>query len=357
MGWTSPSAGIVGQDVVELAVAPDNASVAYAAVTTGGGKVLKTTNGESSWSSSGLPTANVHALAFGPSDASTIYVGTDLGLYKTTNAGNSFALTALADLYPNASVQGVVVDPANYSNVYATVPCGGVYLSTDAGSSWTQFNAGLSDQCVYDLAIDPQQPARLYATGSGQVLKVTDCGDNLLDPVEGCDDGNTADGDGCDSNCSPTASGNGIRTAGEVCDGSDVGDISCRSLGFLGYGQPSCTTECAFDTSNCGPTKAEANCRKEIRKQFADYFKAKLRALQTCIDGVNRGTVTGPCPDAKATTKITKAASKISKKITTKCGGDLILSLTLPCPDVISPTDVSACIVDKAGGAVDAALA
>ena len=30
------------------------------------------------------------------------------------------------------------------------------------------------------------------------------------------DDGNTADGDGCDSNCKPTACGNGVRAGGEL---------------------------------------------------------------------------------------------------------------------------------------------
>jgi len=40
------------------------------------------------------------------------------------------------------------------------------------------------------------------------------CGDGVLDPGEQCDDGNAVDGDGCDSNCTPTGCGNGIRTAG-----------------------------------------------------------------------------------------------------------------------------------------------
>jgi cysteine-rich repeat protein len=45
------------------------------------------------------------------------------------------------------------------------------------------------------------------------------CGDGHLHTgVEECDDGNLTDGDGCDSNCTATGCGNGIATAGEECD-------------------------------------------------------------------------------------------------------------------------------------------
>src|SRR5712692_6129494 len=55
----------------------------------------------------------------------------------------------------------------------------------------------------------------------------------MLDPLEACDDANLIDGDGCDSNCTPTGCGNGIVTAGEECDdgnGSDGDgcDPTCR---------------------------------------------------------------------------------------------------------------------------------
>jgi len=56
------------------------------------------------------------------------------------------------------------------------------------------------------------------------------CGDGML-RGEACDDGNRLDGDGCDANCTPTACGNGIRTAGEDCDDGNLteGD-GCSAL-------------------------------------------------------------------------------------------------------------------------------
>jgi hypothetical protein len=44
--------------------------------------------------------------------------------------------------------------------------------------------------------------------------------------------------------------GNGVRDAGEDCDGSDRDGASCHSLGFMG-GPLRCDARCNFDTSSC----------------------------------------------------------------------------------------------------------
>ena len=44
------------------------------------------------------------------------------------------------------------------------------------------------------------------------------CGDGVVAGDEECDDGNTVDGDGCDSNCTKTRCGNGVKTGNEACD-------------------------------------------------------------------------------------------------------------------------------------------
>jgi cysteine-rich repeat protein len=58
---------------------------------------------------------------------------------------------------------------------------------------------------------------------SGCVSEI--CGDGVVNnSVEGCDDGNLTDGDGCDSNCTLTACGNGRVTSGEACDDGNLTD-------------------------------------------------------------------------------------------------------------------------------------
>ena len=60
-----------------------------------------------------------------------------------------------------------------------------------------------------------------------QVVAV--CGNGAVEVPELCDDANLVDGDGCDSNCTPTMCGNGVVTAGEECDDGNLVDGDCCS--------------------------------------------------------------------------------------------------------------------------------
>jgi cysteine-rich repeat protein len=57
------------------------------------------------------------------------------------------------------------------------------------------------------------------------------CGDGeRVEGCEECDDGNLIDGDGCDSNCTLTACGNGVLTVGEECeDGNSNEHDECKN--------------------------------------------------------------------------------------------------------------------------------
>lgn len=80
------------------------------------------------------------------------------------------------------------------------------------------------------------------------------CGNNVVDPGEQCDDGNRSIGDGCDEECQlePDQSNcsNNIIEADEQCDGTDLGGISCNSLGFLS-GAIYCRSNCTIDAASC----------------------------------------------------------------------------------------------------------
>src|SRR5262249_47526236 len=64
------------------------------------------------------------------------------------------------------------------------------------------------------------------------------CGDGVVDPGETCDDGNAVDGDGCESNCTPTATRPGSESACTDCrddDGNglvDLADPACAASGL-----------------------------------------------------------------------------------------------------------------------------
>lgn len=92
------------------------------------------------------------------------------------------------------------------------------------------------------LAVGTPSPRPYLIQNRIQVFAdLADCGNATVDAGEACDDGNTTDGDGCDSNCQPTGCGNGVRTDGEECDDGNVADgdwcsATCTVIGVCGDG-------------------------------------------------------------------------------------------------------------------------
>lgn len=69
----------------------------------------------------------------------------------------------------------VLSDPTEPKRVYA-LGDSGLYRSDDAGESWKPASQGLPEAGVVALALDPQQPARLYAATSAGAIYLTDDG-------------------------------------------------------------------------------------------------------------------------------------------------------------------------------------
>jgi cysteine-rich repeat protein len=68
------------------------------------------------------------------------------------------------------------------------------------------------------------------------------CGDGVKEGDEECDDGNTADGDGCSAECTiepPPCCGDGVREGDEECDDGNTAD---------GDG---CSAQCTIEPSGC----------------------------------------------------------------------------------------------------------
>ena len=64
----------------------------------------------------------------------------------------------------------IVIDPTNSNTIYAGTYGGGVFKSTNAGASWSQFNTGLSSSLelgVTGLAIDNTGKRLYVGTAAG----------------------------------------------------------------------------------------------------------------------------------------------------------------------------------------------
>ena len=70
------------------------------------------------------------------------------------------------------------VIPQNNNTLYAASSFSGVFKSTNGGTSWTQLHLDLVQGYVSALAVDSQQPARLYAATSLGIFKSSDGGES-----------------------------------------------------------------------------------------------------------------------------------------------------------------------------------
>ena len=95
------------------------------------------------WTSHGPEGGYVEALAIDPSTPARLYAGTwGGGVFKSTDSGSSWS-PANGDL-TSPFIQGLAIDPSTPTTVYAGTRTGGVvFKSTDGGSSWSPANSGL----------------------------------------------------------------------------------------------------------------------------------------------------------------------------------------------------------------------
>ncbi len=98
--WTLRSNGLPAEAgfISWIAVDPTDAQTAYATSTTFGiDHIYKTTDGGVSWTSidgigaAGVPDIPVHSIVVRPTDPDTLYAGTELGVFVTTDGGTSWA--------------------------------------------------------------------------------------------------------------------------------------------------------------------------------------------------------------------------------------------------------------------------
>lgn len=128
----------------------------------GGRGVLKSSDGGAKWQSSGLAHSTVYALELDPETSTTLYAGTDTGLFNSTDAGASWQ--PLQGPLDGIRVEAVALDPRHTKTLYAGTDRG-VFKSTDGGRSWRGFDH-LPLRSFDALAVD-SSAGLLYAGAYG----------------------------------------------------------------------------------------------------------------------------------------------------------------------------------------------
>lgn len=136
--------------------------------------------GINEWTTNGPYGGYIRVLAIDPTYTSTVYAGTNQGVYKSTNGGNSWSAMNTGIPSGKGYIYAFAIDPSKPSTIYAGINYpygagGGVYKSIDGGGSWTAMNAGFpaDKPNVYLLAIDPITGSTLYAGTTQGVFEYT----------------------------------------------------------------------------------------------------------------------------------------------------------------------------------------
>ena len=146
-----------------------------------GGGVWKTINGGTSFKPVfDKYTQSIGAIAIDQAHPDTVWVGTGepwtrnsvsvgTGLYKTTDAGDSWKRVGLEK---SERIGRIIIDPKNSDTVYVAATGHlwdaneerGVFKTTDGGATWAKVLFVDKDTGCSDIAIDPQEPAIVYAS-------------------------------------------------------------------------------------------------------------------------------------------------------------------------------------------------
>ena len=177
-----------------IAVAPSDPNVIYVGSGEGlqrpdlaiGNGMYKSTDAGKTWSHLGLDdTQQIARVEVDPKDPNRLFVAAlghpygpneQRGIFRSTDGGASFQKVLYRD--PDTGGKDVDIDPSDPSIVYAVMfegrqgpwengawgGAGGIFKSTDGGSTWKPLTNGLPARIGNaELAIAPSNPKRIYA--------------------------------------------------------------------------------------------------------------------------------------------------------------------------------------------------
>jgi photosystem II stability/assembly factor-like uncharacterized protein len=140
------------------------------------GRIMVSQNGGQTWTdiSSGMPNRFIEHITVDPANAAVAYLtygGFGTGhVFRTTNFGASWTdiggIPGQANAIPNVPVSTFLIDPVTPTTLYAGTDIG-VFRSTDNGATWATFNSGMLPAVVTGFATSANGTIQLSTYGRG----------------------------------------------------------------------------------------------------------------------------------------------------------------------------------------------
>lgn len=110
-------------------------------------------------SASGSRSGNLTITSDSPNNPGTVLLG-NAASWQAMNSG----------LGVNLNVKSLIIDPVTTTTLYAGTAGGGVFKSTDGGTSWSEMNTGIPNKFITALILAPLTQQKLYAVSDAGLL-------------------------------------------------------------------------------------------------------------------------------------------------------------------------------------------
>jgi photosystem II stability/assembly factor-like uncharacterized protein len=187
--WFNIKEGVIDDsDVFSIIIDPKQPTTVYASACSG---IYKSDNSGSLFHKvQGIPSTarRTRVLMQDPVNQNVVYAGTTEGLYRTSDSGAKW----LRMTGPDVIINDVYVDPSNPQHVLLATDRSGVLTSQDGSVTFTASNTGFSQRQVESLLVDRNTPSTLYAgvvndKTYGGVFVSTDSGTTWQQRSDGLD--------------------------------------------------------------------------------------------------------------------------------------------------------------------------
>ena len=163
-------------------VDPNNPNTIYFGTPAGG--IWKSTNNGTTWVplADELPQIGVSGIAVDYSNSNTIYISTgdkdatdtySIGVMKSTDGGTTWNTTGLSFSNTFTTAGDIVIHPTDNQILWCATSAG-LYRTTNAGTNWTMVQSG--DFSQGSIRLKPGTPSTVYAVSNNKFYRSTDSG-------------------------------------------------------------------------------------------------------------------------------------------------------------------------------------
>lgn len=181
-----------GQGRVNIVyVDPSNPNTIYIGAPAGG--IWKSTNAGTTWTplSDNLPQIGVSGIAVDPNNSNVIYIATgdcdasdtySIGILKSTDGGTTWNTTGLTFTGTNKLAGDILMNPTN-SNMLWAATTDGIYRTLNGGTTWTLEQTGNFSQGR--IRLKAGDPNTVYAVSNNRFYRSTNAGDTFTAVISG----------------------------------------------------------------------------------------------------------------------------------------------------------------------------